>query len=68
MTAKSLSPFTCECGSLLVNQEGYLHHDQYARVVTAPFALDESRPLPCKWAGFRFELPTVDLKQAYVKG
>lgn len=69
MYAKSKGPHACfDCGSALVEQDGTLHHDQYKRHVEPPYALDENRPLPCKWAGLRFELPVVDLKQFVVKG
>jgi hypothetical protein len=67
MNAKLKPPITCECGSLLVEQEGYLHHDQYSRSATPPYTLDESRPLKCEWAGARFDFPVINLKQAYVK-
>jgi hypothetical protein len=67
MLAKSKAPFACECNSLLVEHDGELVHDQYARSATAPFALDESRPLACKYAGAKFELPRVELKRVPVK-
>jgi hypothetical protein len=58
--------YVCDCGSPLVEQEEQLAHDQYERIPTEagqPVRFDESKPLTCKWAGARFEIPTVDLKQ-----
>jgi hypothetical protein len=56
--------YACSCGSLLVEQEDveYLLHDQFERARNG--SLIETKPLNCKWAGVRFEIPTVELKQA----
>jgi hypothetical protein len=48
------------CNSVLVEKDDQILHDQYARGALG--GLDESKPLSCKFAGQRFEVPTVDLK------
>jgi hypothetical protein len=55
--------YVCDCGSVIVEQEDaeYLMHDQFERNKNG--ALNESKPLTCKWSGVRFEIPTVELKQ-----
>jgi len=60
--------YVCECGSLLIEQDEQISHDQYARFAQTKGtahagALDESKPLTCRWAGARFEIPTIELKQ-----
>jgi hypothetical protein len=55
--------YACPCGSLLVEQSDveYLLHDQFERAKNG--TLIETKPLACKWAGVRFEIPTVELRQ-----
>lgn len=56
--------YVCDaCGSPLVEKDGAdeILHDQYER--TAFDNLDESKPLKCKFAGAKFEVPTVNLVQ-----
>lgn len=70
MKAKMLGPFACECGSILLQKPDGLHpdglqHDQYAR--TKEGALIEAEPLDCRWAGAKFEIPTIEMKQVVPK-
>jgi len=62
MPVRILNQLQCECGSILVQREDGLHHDQYAREASAPFKLIESRPLECKWVGAHFATPTMELQ------
>lgn len=56
------------CGSLLVLKDNAdeILHDQYARGAFGN--VDESKPLKCKFAGAKFEVPTVELVQVPLKG
>jgi len=60
--------YECTCGSLLVEKDGAdeILHDQYERGAFGQ--LDEKKPLKCKYAGGRFEVPVVELKQIVVGG
>ena len=55
--------YVCACGSPLVEKDAAdeILHDQYERGALG--GLDESKPLKCKFAGAKFEVPTVELKQ-----
>ncbi len=64
--AKAMGTLACgQCDSELVmnKTDGLLHHDQYARDKNTKQIL-EDQPLDCPWAGTRYEVPTVELKQA----
>jgi hypothetical protein len=55
--------YVCACGSVLVEKDGVdeILHDQYERGVLG--GIDEGKPLKCKFAGAKFETPTVTLTQ-----
>lgn len=55
--------YVCACGSPLIEKDNSdeILHDQYERGVMG--GIDESKPLKCKFAGAKFEVPQVELVQ-----
>jgi hypothetical protein len=60
--------YVCKCGSVLVEQDKpeAILHDSFERAGKGG-ALDETKPLACKFAGARFEVPVVELVQQPLK-